>query len=345
MNAVNFNMLALLDELSELVYISDVDTYEMIFINESAKSLFSINTDVCGRKCYEVLQGRSSPCSFCTNAKLSHDKFYTWEIYNRKVSRHYLLKDKLISWNGREARLEIAFDITEKENQKDTLKNALDAEVAVLNCVKVLTEAESYSEAVSKVLENVGLFLAAERTYIFEIRDKLIDNTYEWCAPGVSPQIDNLQGLPVGLISFWRESFDAGQCFVITDIEELREARRDEYEILRAQKIRSLIAAPLVVDGRLIGYLGVDNPPAARILHLSPLLITLANFITGTMQRSLYQRRLEELSYNDMLTGLHNRNAFIRDVESLSKNGFESLGIIYVDVNGLKKYNDEYGHA
>lgn len=219
MNAVNFNMFALLNELSELVYISDVNTYEMIFINESAKTLFGVGSDVSGRKCYEVLQGRSSPCGFCTNSKLCHDKFYTWEIFNRKLSRHYLLKDKLISWNGREARLEIAFDITEKENQKDTLKNALDAEVAVLNCVKVLTEAESHGDAVSKVLENVGLFLAAERTYIFEIRDKLIDNTYEWCAPGVSPQIDNLQGLPISLISFWRESFDAGQCLVITDIE------------------------------------------------------------------------------------------------------------------------------
>lgn len=345
MNAVNFNMFALLNELSELVYISDVNTYEMIFINESAKTLFGVGSDVSGRKCYEVLQGRSSPCGFCTNSKLCHDKFYTWEIFNRKLSRHYLLKDKLISWNGREARLEIAIDITEKENQKDTLKNALDAEVAVLNCVKVLTEAESHGDAVSKVLENVGLFLAAERTYIFEIRDKFIDNTYEWCAPGVSPQIDNLQGLPISLISFWRESFDAGQCLVITDIEELRETRRDEYEILRAQNIRSLIAAPLAADGRLVGYLGVDNPPAARILHISPLLITLANFITGTMQRRLYQRRLEELSYNDMLTGLYNRNAFIRDVESLSKNGFKSLGIVYVDVNGLKKCNDEYGHA
>lgn len=97
MNAVNFNMFALLNELSELVYISDVNTYEMIFINESAKTLFGVGSDVSGRKCYEVLQGRSSPCGFCTNSKLCHDKFYTWEIFNRKLSRHYLLKDKLIS--------------------------------------------------------------------------------------------------------------------------------------------------------------------------------------------------------------------------------------------------------
>ena len=87
MNAVNFNMFALLNELSELVYISDVNTYEMIFINESAKTLFGVGSDVSGRKCYEVLQGRSSPCGFCTNSKLCHDKFYTWEIFNRKLSR------------------------------------------------------------------------------------------------------------------------------------------------------------------------------------------------------------------------------------------------------------------
>lgn len=345
MSTANFNIFDLLDELSELVYISDINTYEMVFINESAKALFGVGPDVKGCKCYKVLQGRDSPCSFCTNSRLSHEKFYTWEIYNQKIARHYLLKDKLVFWGGREARIEIAFDMTEKENQRDMLENALDAEVAVVNCVKLLNEAKNYDEAMAKTLENIGTFMRAERAYIFEIKNGLMNNTFEWCAPGVSPQIDSLQKLPAELIDPWMESFNAGQCSLIKDVNALRQDRYDEGEILRRQNIHSLAAAPIMIGGVLAGYLGVDNPPAERIHHISPPLMTLANFIAGSMQRRDYQQRLEALSYSDMLTGLHNRNAFIKDVERLAKGGFASLGVAYIDVNGLKICNDRHGHA
>ena len=47
---------------------------------------------------------------------------YTWETTNPLTKRHYLLKDRLIQWEGRSARLEIAFDITETEAEKQSLK-------------------------------------------------------------------------------------------------------------------------------------------------------------------------------------------------------------------------------
>lgn len=60
-------------------------------------------------------QGIDAPCPFCTNQFLNCETFYTWELTNPISHRHYLLRDKLIRWNGRLARLEFAVDITEKE--------------------------------------------------------------------------------------------------------------------------------------------------------------------------------------------------------------------------------------
>ncbi|MDO5116671.1 MAG: GGDEF domain-containing protein [Synergistaceae bacterium] len=346
MSESNFSIAELFNELSELVYVSDPLTYELYFINESAKALFGITGDPRGHKCYEALQGLSAPCPFCTNDRLAHDRFYSWEIYNQKLGRHYFLKDKFIYWEGREARFEIAFDMTEKENQREMLKNALDAEVMVLNCIKRLNSEENFDRAIDKVLENIAVFLRAERAYIFEIRDGLMDNTFEWCAPDVLSQIDKLQRLPMELIASWRKFFDSGLCRIIYDLErDLSPDTDEEYDVLRMQDVHSLVAAPLLINGKLAGYLGVDNPPAERIQHISPLLITLANFIAGSMQRRDYQRQLEEMSFKDMLTGLRNRNAFIRDVKELSRIGFKSLGVVYVDVNGLKRCNDQHGHA
>lgn len=71
-----------------------------------------------GQKCYKVLQGFDSPCDFCTSPILKEGEIYTWEYTNPLTQRHYILKDRLIQWKGRAARMELAFDTTESEKEK-----------------------------------------------------------------------------------------------------------------------------------------------------------------------------------------------------------------------------------
>ncbi|MEG0593428.1 MAG: diguanylate cyclase, partial [Coprobacillus sp.] len=88
----------ILDDLSELVYVSDVETYELYYMNEQGMKAFGIK-EYNGQKCYKVLQGKDSPCEFCTNHFLSSDKYYSWTKTNPITGKTYLLKDKLINWN------------------------------------------------------------------------------------------------------------------------------------------------------------------------------------------------------------------------------------------------------
>lgn len=106
----------IIDEMSELIYVVDPATYDLLYMNRSGLETFGLQ-DIKGRKCYDVLHGNSSPCEFCTNSFLTENAFYTWELTNQKLQRHFLLKDKLIDWDGREAKMEIAFDITAKEEK------------------------------------------------------------------------------------------------------------------------------------------------------------------------------------------------------------------------------------
>lgn len=106
-----------LNEISELLYVSDIETYELLFLNQAGQETFHAN-DFYGKKCYEVLQGRTSPCPFCTNPLLKENEIYSWEIDNPITNKHYMLKDRKILWDERIARLEIAFDMTKLENEK-----------------------------------------------------------------------------------------------------------------------------------------------------------------------------------------------------------------------------------
>jgi hypothetical protein len=106
------NILFVLDSFDLVIYIADMDTYEILYINEYTRSLFG---DIIGEKCYEVLQHLTEPCVFCTNEHIKqlNGKTYSWKFHNKTLNKTYLIKDKVIKWfNGKDARLEIAWDIT-----------------------------------------------------------------------------------------------------------------------------------------------------------------------------------------------------------------------------------------
>lgn len=56
------------------------------------------------------------------------------------------------------------------------------------------------------------------------------------------------------------------------------------------------------------------------------------------------QEELHRLSYTDTLTGLYNRNYYNRLLEEQGRGPMAQLGVAYIDLNGMKRVNDEQGH-
>ena len=138
-----------------------------------------------------------------------------------------------------------------------------------------------------------------DRTYIFEQNEYgCDDNTYEWVADGVEPEKDNLQNVPPEVSASWYRNFGIGRHIVIRDLEEIRETDFLQYETLKRQKIHSLVAVPLYDGKKLIGYYGVDNPPAKSLEYASNMLQTAAYFIVSSLRRRNLVRELQKRSYN-----------------------------------------------
>lgn len=339
----DINTLSLLNEISELVYVSDPETYELLFVNQTGCQTLHLE-NYKHKKCYEVLQGKTSPCEFCTNDRLCDDNFYTWEFTNPSIGRHFLLKDKIIQWHGKTARMEIAFDITERELQKQELKNMLDVQTLITNCVRMLYAVDDLDQTINAVLTQIGEFLVSDRAYVFEIKDELMNNTHEWTAPGISPQLEKLQQLDLSLISDWLPFFEKNDCIIIDDVEQLQKTNPAAYATLHAQEITSLIAAPIFLDNKLAGYIGIDNYDSEKIKNFSYLLLSMSIFLSYAIRHRNHVDMLHRLSYHDLLTNALNRNAFMDVLSQFRPGQYASAGIIYIDINGMKEINDFYGH-
>ena len=111
------------------VYISDMDTYELLYLNRnSCETMGKPASQLLGGKCYEVIQGRNTPCPFCTNDKLQEDKDYDWEFDNPVLKKTFMIKNRMIEWNGHRARIELSHDAQSTEfklAKKDQEKNAI----------------------------------------------------------------------------------------------------------------------------------------------------------------------------------------------------------------------------
>ena len=112
-----------LDSLEAVVYVADIKTHELLFLNKLARDTFG---DELGKPCWSVLQSdQQGPCDFCSNSKLltasgEISGTYNWEFRNTINNRWYDIRDRAIYWvDGRLARLEIATDITTRKKHED----------------------------------------------------------------------------------------------------------------------------------------------------------------------------------------------------------------------------------
>lgn len=332
--------------MNELVYMTDMDTNELIYLNETGlkKYGFESNEQLRGLKCHDVLQNNRIPCSFCTNSQLVPWHYTEWKIYNPIIKRHFMLKDTLIPCGDKRYRLEIAVDITQNETVSEAIKNYRDLERIANEAVRHALESSTPDEALNRLLEYLGKALNGDRAYIFEKNDHgHDDNTYEWVASGIEPQIHNLQDLPPEVCDIWYEAFSEGNHVSIANLEDIRESDPRLYSVLAPQKIHSIVVVPIYLDGVVIGFYGIDNPPLNALEYTFNLLDIMGHFITSAMKRRRLVRDLHTLSHKDSFTMLGNRLSMSKFIEKA--NPAQSMAILYCDITGLKVVNDQFGHS
>lgn len=189
--------------------------------------------------------------------------------------------------------------LNEEREQYSGVQNVQDLETIINEGLRVALLEETPDQSLAVLLEHLGKALNGDRTYIFEQNESgCDDNTYEWVADGVEPEKDNLQNVPPDVCASWYRNFSVGRHIVIENLEDIRETDPLQYENLKRQNIHSLVVVPLYNGKELIGFYGVDNPPAKSLEYASNMLQTAAYFIVSSLKRRNLFRELQKRSYD-----------------------------------------------
>ena len=190
-------------------------------------------------------------------------------------------------------------NVFERRRSEEKLRQRLVSEKIVSRVSTLSAEAGEVEEFLDRSLTAMGEVLEISRVYIFEHREQTgtLDNTFEWTAPGVDPQKEELQGIPSADVSWWMETLRSNRVINYSDIEDIPDpgARK----ILRRQKILSILVVPIFVSGRYWGFMGFDENTARRwwLPEDVELLQSVARIIAGTIERDRADRELRRLEW------------------------------------------------
>jgi len=120
-----------------------------------------------------------------------------------------------------------------------------------------LTDIET---GINQSLGELSRFVGADRAYIFDYdwEKKVTNNTYEWCGPGISAEKDNLQMIPLDLMTDWVKQHKNNLPLYISSVQALPEDDTIRM-ILEPQGVKSLITIPISDKGHCVGFIGFDS--------------------------------------------------------------------------------------
>lgn len=129
-------LLRVLDGLNATVYVIDIKTYEVLYINRYMKDLFG---DIAGKICWQSIHKKQNPCNLCINGQLlTSDNLpagiHTWEHYNASLGMWFLNQVQAIEWiDGRMVRLEIATNMTQSKMAEKSVREIQLQQKAILD--------------------------------------------------------------------------------------------------------------------------------------------------------------------------------------------------------------------
>ena len=149
----------------------------------------------------------------------------------------------------------------------------------------------------------------------------------------------------------WKGLIAGSNCLVVKDEHDMAVVKERNplwYESFTSAHGKNIVLFPLKFRDQLLGYIWAMNYDVAKATSIKETFETTASIIASAISNNLLMDRLKVLSSKDILTGVMNRNEMNNYVDKLSADSNasrNSIGVIFTDLNGLKRVNDECGHT
>lgn len=342
-----------------VVFVNSVycDLEEMEAADIEGKTFDELIAQAQPGRCPESSGSKIFPCAFTEKDKEHHE----WIIATGEMMQYekdccradgttqylhvvkypvYSSTGKIIGSHG------IQFDISERKRAEQALQLqfSLQKLLMEISAAYINLPVETINISLNDSLGDIARFVMADRAYIFDydFTENITNNTHEWCAEGVIPQLSELQRVPVDDIHDWISAHTQGEHFAVNDVLALPEGSQLR-EILEPQEIKSLLTVPLMSKGECIGFVGFDWVKYHHVYNDTEfrLLKAFSQMIVNIWQRQWSEESLIESQKQLKSFAAHLQNVREEERVVLAREIHDDLGqkvvALKIDVGLLKQ--------
>ena len=316
---------------------------EFSYVNDFFPKSFNLSTeDIIGKKVTEVFENATSQFFYniyCASKGKEQRDYLTIEANNHM----YAYAVSPCQKKGYVSAIYINID---RENRRSIeLNKAVRTDNAIINIVKILNSDYSYEFAMNSVLKELSKVIDADRIYILETDGITVENTFELCKDGVKSQINNLKNIPYSVLKEYFKVLEDSPFVDFSNINGIQFEDEYLYSLLSKQSVSRLLAFPFYSNGKIIGFLGLDNYREGYKYDTIRIAQEVSCFIASELGSHILMNKLEYASKYDILTDLYNRFGFNQACEEYLENlKDEKFAFIVMDIDDFKTFNDRYGH-
>lgn len=335
----------LFNDTSNPCYFADLDTHEMIFINKPMEKKLKHYGDYQGKKCYQLIHHRETPCNFCPMETIEPGKFIEQSIFNEVTKGYHRANSTLMTIHDKKI---CACKYFVSVAQEKVSRKVISYDKAIAQCMEILNS-NKLEASLSQFLSLIGNFYQCESSYIYELDQeaKKITNKYSWVVNDeaeIVPEITESES--VEQFARWLETVDENG---IVEIDKRKKAFTDdsvEHKILSLYGARDLVIFPIKnKTGETLGFLGFSNRRAKNLD--SRLLLTIARFVQENYSKQIIDsefQAVQAVQYIDDQTGFYNRKRYIQHLNDLEQSPPTSLGVLFVSLSSLRRINEVHGY-
>lgn len=210
---------------------------------------------------------------------------------------------------------------------------------------------ENFNEKTNHLLDTIGRFFQADRTYmfLFNHENNTMAYTHEWCSEGTEPEIGVIQDVPCSAFPWWTEKLKNNTLIRIEDVNQLPAEADAEKKWFKRRKVKSLVSIPIEGMVKVQGFLGMDVIMSQKKwswTHIKVLKI-LTNLLANGIVKIKTEEEIKVMAYYDQLTGLPNRILFMDRLNQaihLAKRSGKLVAVMFIDLDNFKAVNDAVCH-
>lgn len=160
---------------------------------------------------------------------------------------------KLKKASRAEQDLKIAMQLSKEQEQFSKLNAEISTDLIDINI-------DNFDKKIHSALAKTGKHAKADRAFIFLFKEDktLMDNAFEWCAPKIKSNIDDLKDVTVHSSSWWLKKLIRKEHVYISGINQ-KELTPEDKELLVTNDVTSLLGVPVFKGGELLGFLGLNT--------------------------------------------------------------------------------------